>query len=164
MTVADRIGVMDRGRLVQVATPPEIYEQPNSRWVADFIGEVNLIEGHVAEAGARATTVTSEHVGKLEAAPATEARPGATVWVALRPEKVRISHAQPTDAGANCVDGVVWDIGYLGDVSVYKVRLDTGFVMKAAAPNLARLIERPFGFGQRVWLSWAGDTGVVLTR
>ena len=164
MTVADRIGVMDRGRLVQVATPPEIYEQPNSRWVADFIGEVNLIEGRVAETGASVTTVTSEHVGKLEAAPANEARPGATVWVALRPEKVRISHAQPTDAGANCVDGVVWDIGYLGDVSVYKVRLDTGFVMKAAAPNLARLIERPFGFGQRVWLSWAGDTGVVLTR
>ena len=164
MTVADRIGVMDRGRLVQVATPPEIYEQPNSRWVADFIGEVNLIEGRVAEMGARATTVTSEHVGKLEAAPVSEARPGATVWVALRPEKVRISHAQPVDAGANCVGGVVWDIGYLGDVSVYKVRLDTGFVMKAAAPNLARLIERPFGFGQRVWLSWAGDTGVVLTR
>ena len=164
MTVADRIGVMDRGRLVQVATPPEIYEQPNSRWVADFIGEVNLIEGRVAEMGARATTVTSEHVGKLEAAPANEARPGATVWVALRPEKVRISHAQPTDAGANCVDGVVWDIGYLGDVSVYKVRLDTGFVVKAAAPNLARLIERPFSFGERVWLSWAGDAGVVLTR
>jgi len=164
MTVADRIGVMDRGRLVQVATPPEIYEQPNSRWVADFIGEVNLIEGRVAETGASVTTVTSEHVGKLEAAPANEARPGATVWVALRPEKVRISHAQPTDAGANCVDGVVWDIGYLGDVSVYKVRLDTGFVMKAAAPNLARLIERPFGFGERVWLSWAGDASVVLTR
>ena len=164
MTVADRIGVMDRGRLVQVATPPEIYEQPNSRWVADFIGEVNLIEGRVAETGASATRLTSEHVGKLEAAPASEARPGATVWVALRPEKVRISHAQPTDAGANCVDGVVWDIGYLGDVSVYKVRLDTGFVVKAAAPNLARLIERPFSFGERVWLSWAGDAGVVLTR
>ena len=164
MTVADRIGVMDRGRLVQVATPPEIYEQPNSRWVADFIGEVNLIEGRVAEMGARATTVTSEHVGKLEAAPVSEARPGATVWVALRPEKVRISHAQPVDAGANCVGGVVWDIGYLGDVSVYKVRLDTGFVVKAAAPNLARLIERPFSFGERVWLSWAGDAGVVLTR
>jgi len=164
MTVADRIGVMDRGRLVQVATPPEIYEQPNSRWVADFIGEVKLIEGRVAETGASVTTVTSEHVGKLEAAPVSEARPGATVWVALRPEKVRISHAQPTDAGANCVDGVVWDIGYLGDVSVYKVRLDTGFVVKAAAPNLARLIERPFSFGERVWLSWAGDAGVVLTR
>ena len=164
MTVADRIGVMDRGRLVQVATPPEIYEQPNSRWVADFIGEVNLIEGRVAETGASATRLTSEHVGKLEAAPASEARPGATVWVALRPEKVRISHAQPAGAGANCVAGVVWDIGYLGDVSVYKVRLDTGFVMKAAAPNLARLIERPFGFGERVWLSWAGDASVVLTR
>ena len=164
MTVADRIGVMDHGRLVQVATPPEIYEQPNSRWVADFIGEVNLIEGRVAEAGASATTVMSEHAGKLKAAPTGDARPGATVWVALRPEKVRIWHEQPADAAANCVGGVVLDIGYLGDVSIYKMRLDTGFVMKAAAPNLARLIERPFSFGERVWLSWAGDAGVVLTR
>ena len=164
MTVADRIGVMDHGRLVQVATPPEIYEQPNSRWVADFIGEVNLIEGRVAEAGASATTVMSEHAGKLKAAPAGDAGPGAIVWVAVRPEKVRIWHEQPADAAANCVAGVVLDIGYLGDVSIYKMRLDTGFVMKAAAPNLARLIERPFSFGERVWLSWAGDAGVVLTR
>jgi putrescine transport system ATP-binding protein len=164
MTVADRIGVMDRGRLVQVATPPEIYEQPNSRWVADFIGEVNLIEGRVAETDSSATTVMSEHAGKLKAAPASEARPGATVWVAVRPEKVRISHERPAQAPVNCVAGAIWDIGYLGDVSIYKMRLDSGFVMKAAAPNLARLIERPFRFGERVWLSWAGDAGVVLTQ
>ena len=118
--------------------------------------------GRASLAGAASSLPTCSLVTVV--APANEARPGATVWVALRPEKVRISHAQPTDAGANCVDGVVWDIGYLGDVSVYKVRLDTGFVVKAAAPNLARLIERPFSFGERVWLSWAGDAGVVLTR
>ncbi|MET0632687.1 MAG: spermidine/putrescine ABC transporter ATP-binding protein, partial [Xanthobacteraceae bacterium] len=67
MTVADRIGVMNHGRLIQVATPPEIYEQPNSRWVADFIGEVNLIEGKVVEAGATATTVASASAGTLRA-------------------------------------------------------------------------------------------------
>ena len=163
MTVADRIGVMDQGRLVQVATPPEIYERPNSRWVADFIGDVNLIEGRLVEAGESASTIMSAHAGKLRAA-ATDARAGDTVWVAVRPEKVRISHEAPAAAAVNCIAGQVWDIGYLGDLSIYKVRLDNGFVMKAAAANMTRLIERPFGWDERVWLSWAPDAGVVLAR
>ena len=164
MTVADRIGVMDQGRLVQVATPPEIYEQPNSRWVADFIGDVNLIEGRVVETGPGASTIMSQNAGALHAAVATDARPGDTVWLAVRPEKVRISHERPAAAAANCVAGQVWDIGYLGDVSIYKVRLDNGYVMKAVAANMTRLIERPFGWNERVWLSWAPDAGVVLAR
>jgi putrescine transport system ATP-binding protein len=164
MTVADRIGVMDQGRLVQVATPPEIYEQPNSRWVADFIGDVNLIEGHVVEVGPSASTIMSASAGKLHAAAATDAGPGDTVWVAIRPEKVRISHEPPDASAANCVAGQVSSIGYLGDVSVYKVRLDNGFVMKAAAANMTSLIERPFRWDERVWLSWAPDAGVVLAR
>jgi putrescine transport system ATP-binding protein len=164
MTVADRIGVMDQGRLVQVATPPEIYEQPSSRWVADFIGDVNLIEGRVLEAGPGAATIMSAHAGSLRTAAATAAKPGDTVWIAVRPEKVRISHDPPAAATANCIAGQVWDIGYLGDVSIYKVRLDNGFVMKAAAANMTRLIERPFDWDQRVWLSWAPDAGVVLAR
>ena len=164
MTVADRIGVMDQGRLVQVATPPEIYEQPNSRWVADFIGDVNLIEGRVVEAGASASIIMSQNAGKLDAVTTTAAKTGDNVWVAIRPEKVRISHEPPVAAAANCVAGQIWDIGYLGDVSIYKVRLENGFVMKAAAANMTRLIERPFGWEERVWLSWAPDAGVVLTR
>ena len=164
MTVADRIGVMNHGRLIQVATPPEIYEQPNSRWVADFIGEVNLIEGNVVEAGATATTVASASAGMLRASSAGDAKPGDTVWLALRPEKVRITREPPATAGGNAVAGQVMDIGYLGDLSIYKVRLDDGFVMKAAAANMTRLIERPIGWDDRVWLSWSPDAGVVLTR
>jgi putrescine transport system ATP-binding protein len=168
MTVADRIGVMDQGRLMQVATPPEIYEQPSSRWVADFIGEVNLIEGRVVEAAAGAASVMSRDAGKLHAVAATDVKAGDTVWVAVRPEKVRISLEPPAAAAAtaavNCIAGQVWDIGYLGDMSIYKLRLDNGFVMKAAAPNMTRLIERPFGLDERVWLSWGPDAGIVLTR
>src|ERR1700732_2495736 len=67
MTVADRIGVMNHGSLIQVATPPEIYEQPNSRWVADFIGDVNLIEGRVVEVGESTATIMSQNAGKLHA-------------------------------------------------------------------------------------------------
>src|SRR5882724_9898094 len=108
MTVADRIGVMDHGRLIQVATPPEIYEQPNSRWVAEFIGDVNLIEGRVLETGSAATVIASKAAGQLRAHTSAEAKPGDTVWVALRPEKVRIGREPPATAGDNCVSGQVW--------------------------------------------------------
>jgi putrescine transport system ATP-binding protein len=164
MTVADRIGVMDQGRLIQVATPPEIYEQPNSRWVADFIGEVNLLAGKVVEVGPTGTTVASASAGRLRASSAADAKPGDTVWVALRPEKVRIAREPPAVTGENAVAGQVAEIGYLGDLSIYKVRLDDGFVIKAAAANLTRLIERPIGWDDRVWLSWSADAGVILTR
>jgi putrescine transport system ATP-binding protein len=162
MTIANRIGVMNQGRLVQVATPSEIYEQPNSRWVADFIGDVNLIEGRVVEAGAAATTVASASVGTLRAA-ASDAKPGDAVAVALRPEKIAIARDAPP-ADANRVEGEIAEIGYLGDFSIYKVKLADGFVMEAAAANVTRVIERPVSIGDRVWLSWGADAGVVLTR
>ena len=98
-------------------------------------------------------------------APAVEATPGDTVWVALRPEKVRIATAPPAGGGdSNCVAGIVWDIGYLGNLSVYKVRLDDGQLFKATAANMTRLTERPIGWNDRVWLTWPADAGVVLTH
>jgi putrescine transport system ATP-binding protein len=163
MTVADRIGVMDHGQLVQVATPSELYEQPSSRWVADFIGDVNMIEGRVVEAGAE-TVIESAAAGRLRAGAASGAKPGDTVWVALRPEKVRLALEQPAAASENCVAGTVRDIAYLGDFSIYKVELSGGFVMQAATANVTRLLERPITWDDRVWLSWARDAGVVLTR
>src|SRR5262245_29468763 len=164
MTVADRIGVMNDGRLVQIGTPPEVYEQPNSRWVADFIGDGNLIEGRVAAADASGITIESAAAGTLRVARVFEAKPGETVWVALRPEKLRIAHERPADAGVNCMAGQVWDIGYLGDFSIYKVRLDSGAVMTAAVPNMTRLLERPIGWDDRVWLSFPPNAAVVLTQ
>jgi putrescine transport system ATP-binding protein len=164
MTVADRIGVMDRGRLVQVATPAEVYEQPNSRWVAEFIGDVNLFEGRVIQAGPGGTTIATENTGRIHAAQAVAAKPGDTVWVALRPEKVRIASEAPSDAAQNCVAGRVADIGYLGDVSIYKVRLDDGPVVKAATANVTRMIERPIAWNDRVWLTWTPEAGVLLER
>jgi putrescine transport system ATP-binding protein len=163
MTVADRIAVMNHGRLMQVATPPELYEQPNSRWVADFVGDVNLIEGRVVEAGATAIVIESATVGKLRAGAAQGVKPGDTVSIALRPEKVRLLQAKP-DATENCANGVVRDIRYLGDLSVYKVALDNGFVMEAATANLTRLIERPISWDDRVWLTWDASAGIVLTQ
>ena len=89
---------------------------------------------------------------------------GDTVWLALRPEKLSIALEKPAEASANAVEGFVHDIGYLGDLSIYHVRLENGALMKAARPNLSRLVERPITRDDRVWLSWAEDAGVVLTR
>jgi putrescine transport system ATP-binding protein len=164
MTVADRIAIMDHGRLVQVATPPEIYELPNSRWVADFIGDVNLIEGQVVEAGAPGTVIASTAAGRLRGLACADTKRGDTVWVALRPEKVRIAREPPGQPEENCVAGTVATIGYLGDLSIYQVRLDNGFVMKVAIANVTRLLERAIGWDERVWLSWAPEAATVLTR
>ncbi|MGH6771171.1 MAG: ABC transporter ATP-binding protein, partial [Xanthobacteraceae bacterium] len=164
MTVADRIGVMNRGKLVQVATPPEIYEQPNSRWIADFVGDVNLIEGKVSGSDASATSVASEALGAFRAAAASEAKPGDTVWIAVRPEKVRLAREGADATGENSATGEVLDVGYRGDFSIYKVRLDSGFVMEMAMANMTRRIERPLAPKERVRLIWAAEAGVVLTR
>jgi len=163
MTVADRIGVMDRGRLMQVGPPAEIYEQPASRWVADFVGDVNLFEGRMVATDPGATVIESAAAGTLRVAQSCDIGPGGTVWVALRPEKVQIARARPAGA-ENCVAATVADIGYLGDLSVYKLRLADGTVVKAAMANLTRLIERPVGWDDQVWLSWAPEAAVVLTR
>ncbi len=164
MTVADRIGVMSRGQLVQVSTPSELYEQPNSRWVADFIGDVNLIEGRVASTGPQGTEIKGEAGGRLRAAQTVDVPLGTLVWVAVRPEKVSIAAETPSMTTENGFAGTVLDIGYLGGVSIYKVKLDNGLIMKAAVANRTRLVERPIGSGDRVSLSWEPTASVVLTR
>ena len=165
MTVADRIAVMDHGRIVQVATPAEIYEQPNSRYVADFIGDINLIEGRVASTSDRTIRMESPATGAVvEVDQVTDAQRGDPAWFAIRPEKVHISLDPPPEGAVNTVSGEVWDIAYLGDVSIYHVRLPTGTTIKATVTNRTRLVERPITWDDRVWLSWCRDGGVVLMR
>jgi putrescine transport system ATP-binding protein len=161
MTVADRIAVMDRGRLMQVASPAEIYERPNSRWVADFIGDVNLFEGRLGDDG---LTVEGTAAGRLRVAAKADAEPGKLVWVAVRPEKVRLAREAPAERSDNCTAGAVVDIGYLGDMSVYKLRLRDGSPAKAALANIGAFAERAIGLGDQVWLSWPSAAAVLLTK
>jgi putrescine transport system ATP-binding protein len=156
MIVADRIAVMDRGRLAQVAKPSDIYERPNSRWVADFIGEVSLVEGRFSAPGTMQTMI-----GQLRVADPSVAL-GETVWLALRPEKIRIGGERPVDA-ANTVAGTLHEVGYRGDMSLYKVKLADRSLMKVAVANTGQG-QRRFAVGDVVWLSWPADAGVVLTR
>jgi putrescine transport system ATP-binding protein len=165
MTVADRIAVMDRGRLIQVAPPAEIYERPNSRWVADFIGSVNLFEGRV---GNDEGTIEGTALGRLRAAGKINAEPGATVWVAVRLEKVRLTryevgrHEQAVTE--NAVAATVVDIGYLGDLSLYRLRTQAGVAVQAAIANTEPLVARGIGWNDKVWLSFAPEAAIVLTR
>jgi putrescine transport system ATP-binding protein len=163
MTVADRIGVMNAGKLVQVGPPAEVYEQPASRWVADFIGNVNLIEGKVISSGLGHAVIESA-AGRMMVAYVGPAGTGAMVWVALRPEKLQIATQRPPASDENSFSGRVEDIGYLGDVSHYKVKLDNGLLVKATIANRTRLVARPIGWGDRVWLSFAPEAAVVLTE
>jgi putrescine transport system ATP-binding protein len=164
MTVADRIAVMDRGRLMQVAPPAVIYERPNSRWVADFIGEVNLFEGRVGDDG---TAVEGTAFGQVRVAAKIDAAPGATVWVAVRPEKMRLTSDPPAENAAkaeNTAAATVMDIGYLGDLSIYKLHSTDGVALKATAANTGPRGERAIGWDDKVWVSFPSDAAIVLTR
>jgi putrescine transport system ATP-binding protein len=167
MTVADRIAVMDHGKLIQVATPSEIYEQPNSKYVADFIGDINLIEGKVqsVDAARKLVSVSANGLDKPLAIESDQTvKAGDQVWVAVRPEKVRISLEQPKEVDANVVPGSVFDIGYLGDASIYHVKIPTGRSIRTLVANITRLVERPISWEDKVWLWWPRDAGVLLTR
>ncbi|MCO6176501.1 ABC transporter ATP-binding protein [Ciceribacter sp. RN22] len=169
MTVSDRIAVMDKGVIVQVATPAEIYEAPNSRYVADFIGDINIVEGTFegrTNDGRNGSEVARVSYGSFTAVveQQCDVAPGASVAFAVRPEKVRISLDTPEETATNALYGEVWDIGYLGDFSVFVVKLEDGRTFRAAQANISRLVDRPITYGDMVWLTWPADAGLVLTR
>ncbi|MTI18068.1 ABC transporter ATP-binding protein [Rhodobacteraceae bacterium RKSG542] len=162
MTVASRIAVMDHGRIKQVATPAEIYEYPNSRYVADFLGDVNIVEGRVGvTTGETASLNWAE--GQSHLAVSTKERPqsGDTAWIAVRPEKVRISKEMPEEAD-NCLQGEVWDIGYTGNISTYHVKLANGQMIKAQVANRQHLANRPITWEDSVYVYWEKGAGVLL--
>jgi putrescine transport system ATP-binding protein len=163
MTVSTRMAIMNEGRVAQLGTPGEMYEYPASRFVADFLGDVNVLEARVVEAGHDHVRVHSAQAGcDILADRGAALVTGETVWVAIRPEKFQLSKEPPPPGTANCMAGEVWDIGYLGDVSIYHVRLPSGAVVRATQANRLRLIERAITWEDRVFLSWAPDASVIL--
>jgi putrescine transport system ATP-binding protein len=169
MTVADRIGVMDSGRLEQVATPRELYEAPNSRWIAEFVGDINLFDGQVASREAGRVTVSTKDAGSIVVAEPRQPITKTTVAVAIRPEKIKLSRRGPAaDAlsahAINRLEGVVTDVGYLGGLTTYKVRLDSGAVVRSSMANTARLDMDAYSASQRVVAWFTPDDCVVLEQ
>ena len=169
MTMANRIGVMDAGRLQQVATPRELYEAPASRWVAEFVGDVNLFDGEVSLHEQHRLTVATRDGCAIVVAEPREPVAGIAVTVAIRPEKVKLSRRGPASDAAhsqviNRLEGVVTDVGYLGGSTVYKVKLDSGAVVRSSVANTARMDRDTYSAGQRVVAWFTPDDCMVLER
>ncbi len=163
MITADRIAVMRAGQIVQIGRPAEVYEAPNSRYVADFIGDVNVFEATVIQADDKLVRLgTPTNAAGFEALAEAPLTPGSTAWLAVRPEKIVVSQ-EPNTPGPNQLTGRVADIGYLGDWTIYVVELAGGRTVRAARANASRLVDRPIDWDDTVWLSFAPDAAVVLT-
>ncbi len=167
MTLATRMGVMEHGRIVQVGTPADIYEAPVNRFVADFIGSVNLLEGRVAALGADDLTILCDSMGCTIRAPRSVACGAAdTVWAAIRPEKIILAGEEPPGAplGENRLRGKVREVAYMGDVSICLVEIDSGKVMRVTLPNRSGLAAQRDLRHAAVTLSWDASSPVILTR
>jgi len=162
MTMADRIAVMSHGKVVQVATPAEIYEAPNCRFVADFIGDVNIFDGKVTTASNGAVEIAVDSGFTVRTASSGAPAVGSALGFAIRPEKLRVTRAAPANASINATKGELWDTGYLGDMTVFHVRLPNGNVVKASSLNAQRTVDDPFTYDQEVWVSFDEDSGVLL--
>lgn len=163
MTLATRIGVMDAGRIVQVGEPHDIYEYPNSAFVARFIGSVNLIEGQISEDEVDSVTIQSPDLSApLFINHGINCAPGQKVQVAIRPEKIMISAEAPEQTSNRC-EGLIEDIAYMGSVSIFRVRLDSGIAIRVTQPNIARTLGARFTWNDRVHLFWEVNSAVVLT-
>ena len=162
MTVSSRIGVMDSGNLVQVATPTEIYEAPVNKDVADFIGDVNILRGIYKGQNDVGTQLHSDDSDSIVfATQEVGASTGDEMWFAIRPEKLEISKKKPTDQH-NILNGRIEDIAYGGSFSTYHVRLDNGRILKAIRANRVRTEEHHLTWEDEVYLHWAPHSAVVL--
>jgi len=163
MTLASRIGVMNHGRILQTGTPSDIYEYPTSKYVADFIGSVNMFEGRLVEDEPDYVRIESSELGgTVYVDHGVSSAPDAKVWVAVRPEKVRLDRER-SDQAENVFSGTVKEIAYLGDVSRYLVALDSGKLVRVTQPNTDRRDDR-VTWEERVWVSWSPGANVVVTQ
>jgi putrescine transport system ATP-binding protein len=163
MALASRIAVMDRGKVLQVGTPSEIYEFPASRFVADFVGTTNLFESTVTGCDGRLIRLACAETGcELTVDQAGSFAAGQRVWLALRPEKIRLSKEPPPAERANRLRGTVWELGYLGNRSTYQVRTTSGKLVTVFSQNERRTSSLPIDWGDEVYVSWSPEAAALL--
>jgi len=167
MTLSTRIAVMDAGSFMQIGTPTEIYEYPESRLVADFIGSTNMFEGVVNQQDEEHVSVkVAELDADIKIEHSAAAADGSKVWIAVRPEKIILSPSEPDNTEINVLRGVVDDIGYYGNSSTYRIRLENDLVVQVTHPNQSRPRDgrHVAEWEEMVYLSWAPSSGVVLNK
>ncbi len=163
MTMSSRIGVMEDGRMRQIGSPKEIYEYPHSRYVANFIGDMNVFEGIVKEEEADHLLVQSNESGcDIYISHGSQVTLGSSIAVAIRPEKIMLTKTARETTRNSC-KGVVVEIAYLGDVSIYHIRLDSGKKVLASIANQVRVAEMPINWDDEVYLYWRPDSGIILS-
>lgn len=164
MTVATRIAVMDHGELVQVATPPETYENPVSRHVAEFVGDTNMFSGTIEPLSDGMCRFHDETLGLSFIAPQSKAYvAGRSYFLNVRPEKMEVTMNRPED-GSNCLQGKILDIAYLGNLSTYYVDIGRVKPVSVQMTNSQRIVAGRFSYNDRVWVSWYPIDGLLLDR
>lgn len=165
MTMASRIAVMNEGVINQTGTPFELYEYPNSRYTANFLGQVNLLEGVLVDDDEKYAVIKSDEANcDIYIDHAVQGHEGMTFWAAIRPERLRLTKTEPEDTKYNCVSGKIEEIGYLGGISTYHVRLESGKRIKVTEPNTGRHNEPTYTWEDRVWVSWEAGAASVLNK
>jgi len=164
MILSSRIAVMEKGRFLQVGEPKEIYEYPGSRFVANFIGTINTFEGVVTRTDNDGFFASADDVqSELRAMGEHGLDVGDAVCLAVRPEKIFISKAEPENEADTKMRGVVEDLGYFGNISLYRIRLPSGRVLQVSAQNRTRSARRFLEWDDEVWVSWHPRSAVVIT-
>ncbi len=164
MTMADRIAILDKGEIIQCSTPAEIYEAPSSRFIANFVGNANMFEGKVNKRTKDGVEITGGTGAVIDVHNAGDAEVGKEVAFAIRPEKIKVTSKKPPANAGNAMQGEIFDVAYLGDMTIYHVKLSDGQVVKTATLNAARISDDPLTWGDEAWISFSPDAGVVLTR
>jgi putrescine transport system ATP-binding protein len=164
MTLSSRIGLMNHGEIVQVGTPTEIYEYPSSRFVAEFIGSVNMFEGRLVEDEPSYVRIEANDLDQpVYVDHGVSSAPGATVWAAIRPEKMHMSRRKP-EGNDNWTLATVRDIAYMGDLSIYLLKLASGKVVRVTQPNVYRHADERVTWEEQVYLHWDATSPVVLLK
>lgn len=163
MTMADRIAIMDRGEFIQIGGPREIYENPNCRFCAEFIGSVNIFDCTLVSSNRDQSLIKSKDFESLiELSHDIDLADGMNLTIAIRPEKIYISHTKPEE-NTNLCEGVVDNIAYLGDISIYYVKLLDGRIVSATLPNVDRFKQGLPTWDDHVYLSWDPESCIALT-
>jgi spermidine/putrescine ABC transporter ATP-binding subunit len=167
LSMACRIAVINKGQISQLATPSDLYEYPANRFVADFVGSVNIFEGRLSVDEPERAVVDCPEIGKVYLNHGVTGPHEATVWAAVRPEKITLcppgkAKAKDAPAGHNVANGVIKGMSYLGDTTIYEVLLDSGRLIRVSRPNLARYDQDGFTWEDKVSMHWHASSPVVL--
>jgi putrescine transport system ATP-binding protein len=165
MILSSRIAVMHNGQFIQSGTPKEIYEYPVNRYVADFFGTINLLDGKVSRITGNILEIECPEVeATVKAYSLDTIQHNDQLTIAVRPEKIMISKEPPEGEDISVLKGVVWDLGYYGNLSIYRVQTESGKVIQVSAQNRIRSAERVLEWDEEVYLSWDIQSSVVLTE